>query len=66
MATTQETMAREALDTHRARQPDPDDSSDALSAPYNEDDDDKSNPPNQDGDFAPVGLETSMQSFTGT
>ena len=49
-------MARKALDAHRARQADPDNSSDAPSAPDNEDDDDESNPPNQDGDFAPDGL----------
>jgi hypothetical protein len=46
-------MACKALDTRRAN---PDNSSDAPSAPDNEDDDDESNPPNQDGDFAPDGL----------
>jgi hypothetical protein len=35
----------------------PDDSSDTPLAPDNEDDDDESNPPNQDGDFAPDGLD---------
>ena len=47
-------MACKALDTRRAN---PDNSSDAPSAPDNEDDDDESNPPNQDGDFAPDGLD---------
>ncbi len=49
-------MARKALDA--ACQADPDDSSDAPSAPDNEDDEDKSkDPPDQDGDFAPDGLD---------
>jgi hypothetical protein len=46
-------MAHKAAPAHQA---DPDDSSNAPSAPDNEDDD-KSNPPNQDGDFAPDGLD---------
>ena len=50
-------MAREALAAHRPCQADPDNSSDAPSAPDNEDDNDESNPPNQDGDFAPNGLD---------
>ena len=54
MARTQETMAREAAE---ARQADPDDSSDPPTAPNTEDDDDVSNPPNQDGDFAPNSLD---------
>ena len=47
-------MAREAAE---ARQADPDDSSDPPTAPNTEDDDDVSNPPNQDGDFAPNSLD---------
>jgi hypothetical protein len=40
-----------------ARQPDPDNSSKAPSAPENNDDNDASNPPDQEGDFAPNGLD---------
>ncbi len=40
-----------------ARQPDPDDSSEAPSVPENDDDNAASNPPNQEGDFAPDGLD---------
>ncbi len=47
-------MAREEV---AARQPDPDDSSKAPSAPENDDNNDASNPPNQDRDFAPDGLD---------
>jgi hypothetical protein len=47
-------MAHEAVE---ARQPDPDDSSNALSAPDNDDKDNESNPPDQGGDFTPDGLD---------
>ena len=40
-----------------ARQPDPDNSSEAPSAPENDDDNAASNPPDQEGDFAPDGLD---------
>jgi hypothetical protein len=46
-------MAREAAEAHQA---DPNNSSDAPTAPNSEDNDDESNPPNQDGDFAPDSL----------
>ena len=48
-------MAREAHDA--AHQADPDNSSDAPFAPDNEDDNDKSNLPDQDGDVAPDGID---------
>ncbi len=47
-------MAREEVAAH---QPDPNDSSEAPSAPENDEDDATSNPPDQEGDFAPDGLD---------
>jgi hypothetical protein len=47
-------MARKEV---AACQPDPDDSSKAPSAPENNDDNAASNPPDQEGDFAPDGLD---------
>ena len=56
MARSRRTATREEVEA--ARQPDPDDSSEAPSAPENNDDDAASNPPDQqEGDFAPDGLD---------
>ncbi len=60
MARSRRTATREEVEAARARQPDPDDSSEAPSAPEDDDDDNAaSNPPDQqdDGDFAPDGLD---------
>jgi hypothetical protein len=60
MARSRRTATREEVEAARARQPDPDDSSETPSAPEDDDDDDNaaSNPPDQqDGNFAPDGLD---------
>ena len=56
MARSRRTATREEVAA--ARQPDPDDSSEAPSAPKNNDNDAASNPPDQqEGDFAPNGID---------
>jgi hypothetical protein len=60
MARSRRTATREEVKAAQARQPDPDDSSEAPSAPEDDNDDDNAagNPPDQqDGDFAPDGLD---------